>query len=555
MNVIFDAGGWAVINNLSPEATVYLRGNVSGHGERPLAFSFDYGRGRVFFTSFHNTAQATSDMVNFIEYLVFRIHHREAELRLAELADFAGYVFDGFVFGILDQGEVSAPFYYTPQANDFMLLFDPEMGYFTIYLFDPHGNMFSTQDVGILTELDISLEDLHLAFEGFPIELITREMVVEGLGRQGFRVLNPIEGEWSFQVRSENPEPDLMFAVGLAQRPTAALTRAMFVQVLANLEIVDLSAFANVWPTFEDVLPPDWFFGSVEWAFSQDIVEGMDETTFAPNAPLTREQMATMLYRYANARGIELPITRIGVFHDHADISHWAVDAVMRLYSAGIIDGRADGSFDPLTTATTPEISEIFDNFLPFLYALWDEEARQAAIAAQEAAWQDRQEAAEALQDQDEGPLEDAANNGDGGGLSLLHYILIGGGIILLAGGIGLTVYLMQRKKSKPNEAEIAAPLTMPIVVPVDTTIAVPVDAPTAAPPVIPAVEPAVEDTIQPVGATVPGRPPAEPAAALPVEAATAAATTTTAKVFCTKCGKELTADSRFCTGCGHART
>jgi hypothetical protein len=367
INVVFDLGGWAVINNLSPAATVYITGNVSGHGSRPLAFSFDYGLGRVFFTSFHNHQQATGDMVNFIEYLIFRIRHMEAERNLQTMAYDAGYIFDGSVFGVLNPGQTSPPFYYTPQENDFMLLFDTTLGNFTILLSDPLGNVFSTEDVGILTDIGLDAADLHLAFQGFPVELITTEQVVEGLGPEGFRVLNPLDGQWSFWVRSYNPVPDSMFAVGLAERPTAALTRVMFVQVLANLEGVDLSPYSNMLSTFDDVPPGSWFFEAVEWAARQGLVEGFGDRIFQPNSPLEREQMAAMLHRFAHYRGVTLPRLHTDLFIDQQNISPWAEDAVNSLHWARVMDGRPGGTFEPQVTATTTEIADIFMNFLPLV--------------------------------------------------------------------------------------------------------------------------------------------------------------------------------------------
>jgi len=364
MNITFNLGGWAVVSDLTPDATVYIRGDVSGYGERALAFSFDYGRGRVFFTSFHNQAQANAEMVSFIEYLVFRMAHMEAERALARIADSAGYVFDGSVFGVLGESQISEPFFYTPSANDFMLLFDPDMGDFTIMIADPTGRVFSTEDIGILTALDINPEDLRRAFEGFPVELITSEMIVESLGSRGFRVLNPISGDWSFWVRSNNVDPEKMFAVGLAERPTAALTRAMFAQVIANLDGVDLSEYQSVASTFVDSPSDAWYYRAVEWAARQGLAHGVGNRQFAPNSPLTREQMVTMLYNYSVFKEIELPVLRVGVFPDHDEISDWALEAVMALYSAEIIGGRPDGSFDPHTTSTTTEIAYIFENFL-----------------------------------------------------------------------------------------------------------------------------------------------------------------------------------------------
>ena len=149
--------------------------------------------------------------------------------------------------------------------------------------------------------------------------------------------------------------------------PQVSMTRAMFAQVLANLEDVDLSAYRNVTPTFNDVSATAWYFEAVEWAVRQGIVLGVGNDNFAPNAHITREQMAVMLYRYADVMGIEFEDSVTETFTDEASISYWAVDAVSVIQSAGIVVGRPDGRFDPQATATRAEVATIFARFLSII--------------------------------------------------------------------------------------------------------------------------------------------------------------------------------------------
>ena len=146
--------------------------------------------------------------------------------------------------------------------------------------------------------------------------------------------------------------------------PQVSMTRAMFAQALANLENVDLSAYRNVTPTFNDVSSTAWYFEAVEWAVRQGIVLGVGNDNFVPNAPITREQMAVMLYRYADVMGIEFEDSVTATFTDQSAISYWAVDEVNAIQSAGIIIGRPDGRFDPQATATRAEVATIFARFL-----------------------------------------------------------------------------------------------------------------------------------------------------------------------------------------------
>ena len=142
------------------------------------------------------------------------------------------------------------------------------------------------------------------------------------------------------------------------------MTRAMFAQVLLNLDGGSPSFTTS---SFDDVSTTAWYFAAVEWAAQQGVVLGVGEGTFDPGRPITREQMAVMLYRFVNAMEIELPQVETAAFTDQASISVWAVDAVRAIQAAGIIVGRPDGSFDPQTTATRAEVATIFARFLDLI--------------------------------------------------------------------------------------------------------------------------------------------------------------------------------------------
>jgi len=148
--------------------------------------------------------------------------------------------------------------------------------------------------------------------------------------------------------------------------PSGAMTRAMFVQVLANLDGTNLQAFVGTTPSFTDVSPDAWYFAAVEWAASLGIVEGMGDGTFGADTPITREQLAVMLFRFIQIMGIEVPMGAAVsvVFTDLGAISSWAAEAVAAIQAMGIISGRPDGSFDPQATATRSEVAAIFARFL-----------------------------------------------------------------------------------------------------------------------------------------------------------------------------------------------
>jgi uncharacterized protein YjdB len=141
-------------------------------------------------------------------------------------------------------------------------------------------------------------------------------------------------------------------------RPKAAITRARFVSILAK--VLKLPAYTPVKADFSDVAPADWCYGSVEEAVYAGIIKGSGGS-FAPNEPLTREQMALMA---AKAVGIEtgsppLAEATAASFTDSGRIDVWATDAVTAVVQDGIMTGYPDGSFGPRKEATRAEAAVV----------------------------------------------------------------------------------------------------------------------------------------------------------------------------------------------------
>jgi len=146
--------------------------------------------------------------------------------------------------------------------------------------------------------------------------------------------------------------------------PQGSMTRAMFVQVLANMEGVNLAAYRTQSPAFGDTNTSAWYFPAIQWAAGQGLVQGVGDGNFAPGRAITCEEIAVMLHNYVVSRNITLPQETTRTFSDHAAISDWAVEGVAAIQAAGIIVGRPDGSFAPSATATRAEVATIFARFL-----------------------------------------------------------------------------------------------------------------------------------------------------------------------------------------------
>ena len=144
--------------------------------------------------------------------------------------------------------------------------------------------------------------------------------------------------------------------------PGGEMNRAMFVQVLANMSGVKTDKNAET--GFKDVSVGRWYTGAVAWAAQFGIVNGISETEFAPLSNVTREQMCTMLVRYADHVGVELQKdVAVKTFADDADISKYAKDAVYACQQAGIIDGMTETEFAPKDTATRAQVAKILSVF------------------------------------------------------------------------------------------------------------------------------------------------------------------------------------------------
>ncbi|MCL2386686.1 MAG: S-layer homology domain-containing protein [Defluviitaleaceae bacterium] len=143
--------------------------------------------------------------------------------------------------------------------------------------------------------------------------------------------------------------------------PHVNMNRAMFAQVLANLEGVQP---AQRWPSFLDVPMNAWYFQSIEWAAENGVVAGVGGGNFAPYEYVTREQIAVILHRYAVANDIELPWSAIAPFTDQHQISPWAADSVRVMQVAGVVTGSADGRLGPQVPATRAEVAAVFARFI-----------------------------------------------------------------------------------------------------------------------------------------------------------------------------------------------
>lgn len=167
------------------------------------------------------------------------------------------------------------------------------------------------------------------------------------------------EGDWYYEAVQFVQERGLMNGYSDGRfGPNDTLSRAQLAQILFNKEG---RPGVNYLLTFSDVASEAWYTEAIRWAASQGIVGGYGDGTFGPNDPITREQLAVMLWRYSGspaATGKELH------FNDTDEISGFALEALRWAVENGILNGYGDGRLGSQGQATRAQVAQMLKNFI-----------------------------------------------------------------------------------------------------------------------------------------------------------------------------------------------
>ena len=145
--------------------------------------------------------------------------------------------------------------------------------------------------------------------------------------------------------------------------PNAPMTRGMFVTVLHRLEGLPDVGMSR---TFTDVRDPQaFFYDAVAWASTHEIVTGFADGSFRPNDSITREQMAAIMHRYATHRERSMVIfdTALDVFPDNRNVSSFALEPMKWAVTWQILRGSTGGRLLPRNTASRAEVAQIILNY------------------------------------------------------------------------------------------------------------------------------------------------------------------------------------------------
>ena len=157
---------------------------------------------------------------------------------------------------------------------------------------------------------------------------------------------------------------DLMKGNGAAFSPDQKMTRAMFVTVLGNLAGVKNTDSGKT--DFSDVPENAWYAPYVAWAVENGITskDGVGGGKFAPDATITRQEMAVFMVAYCNYAGIKLEKVKTVEFKDQAAIDGWAAAAVKAVTEAGLLGDTGAGNFSPKASATRAQAATLLVNFV-----------------------------------------------------------------------------------------------------------------------------------------------------------------------------------------------
>lgn len=143
--------------------------------------------------------------------------------------------------------------------------------------------------------------------------------------------------------------------------PNGTMTRAMFVTVLVNLTGADTSGCTG--QHFADVEPGQWYAQNIEYAASHSLVSGTGHFRFRPNDPVTREQTAALLYRFAQAAGNDVGSAPAPVqFSDYDQVSGYAREAVNWAVDKGLMQGTSHDTLSPKAPLSRAQAAQVFRN-------------------------------------------------------------------------------------------------------------------------------------------------------------------------------------------------
>lgn len=396
VGTVFTVEGTITAGNVEPNAfydTIYIQDETGGINIYPVATTdgtFRVGQ-KVRVTGSWDQYQGDTELRCIsIELIDSNVNPIEpAELSISDASDYAengGLLskVSGTVKSVVKEGDVISSVVLTDGTNDFRLLFNNYIGYSDessadITTFVKEGAEISAVGVIYMDPEGVCLRIRDLS----EVELVTEDKPEE-----------PDEPDWPIQPgkpskpsdEDKPEEPDepfidvdendwfydsvtyvysegMMDGVSDTQfAPNSNLTRGMVVTMLYRLEDEPRVTGSS---GFDDVASGAWYADAVTWAAENGIVNGVSDAEFAPNDNITREQLAAILYRYAEYNDYDVSgRDDLSEFTDRDSISGYALDAMRWAVDEGLITGITDTTIEPQGTATRAQAATMFMRFM-----------------------------------------------------------------------------------------------------------------------------------------------------------------------------------------------
>ncbi|MDR1330411.1 MAG: S-layer homology domain-containing protein [Oscillospiraceae bacterium] len=255
-------------------------------------------------------------------------------------------------------GTVTVSVPYTPPAT----VAETDQDLLTVYYLDDDGN---------ITEMKGAKYDAATGKITFATTHFSKFLISEWI--------NPFEdiakGEWFYKAaRYAYSNALITGTTDTTFAPQATLTRAMLATILYRNAVGGGVPDAPPSPEtlFTDVAPGQWYTPAIAWASSNGLITGVGNNKFAPNDPITREQFATLLYRYTQwsdagngtSRAASPTDANLSAYTDAEDISDWAKEAMAWAVANGLVTGRTETTLAPQIPATRSEAAMLLQRYL-----------------------------------------------------------------------------------------------------------------------------------------------------------------------------------------------
>lgn len=262
-----------------------------------------------------------------------------------------------------DHGSVSTSFLGAGAGSTVPLTVTPEEGYrlSSLTVTAPDGTVISLNDQGNSTYIFT-----------MPASAVTVKATFTSASQSGLPFVDVPGGAWYEEGVRYTYEHGLMSGTSATTfSPDMTTTRSMIATILWRLAGSPVVDYAMA---FDDVDAGAWYAEAVRWAASEGIVAGYGNNKFGSEDPITREQMALMLYRFAQNQGYDVSVgenTNILSYTDFANLGEYAISAMQWAVGAGIISGTGDGStLSPQGQATRAQAAVMLTKFCQ-QYVTW----------------------------------------------------------------------------------------------------------------------------------------------------------------------------------------